>query len=364
MAVMNGLVSQDFYPDFSCPSAECRWPQIDTLAVCSHCVDVSATSNVSCQAGAIRGSKFCNYTTPNGFSFEKALLSLPGVPPFHDDVYFDGQGSTFDNGKLEGNLPALARLSLFKTDQSLSNFTMVDCSPTLCVKVLHDTRVNNGSLRTSSFDELSIFLSAGDSWQDPPISSTRRAVPVSSVRHYDVFTVTDQNYTGNRSFTVNVLDLHTLGQYLADTFTVSQGNDSMGVREILWQASSISDKIQNVSLSLTNTFGVARRAQTGNNGEVYGYEAYVHVRWAWGILPLLVVLMANAFLVASMIQSRSHKTRPWKNSIYPLLFSKFEGVDQVDAVATEVDDLERVAKSIQASLAVNGVDDGIRFVRS
>jgi hypothetical protein len=88
---MDGLLDSVFTPDFVYPTEECRWPQLETIAVCSQCVDVTAQSNETCvcyQCTTITTTKSCDnwkeqtdsrqdwtYTTTNGFSFPKTILS-------------------------------------------------------------------------------------------------------------------------------------------------------------------------------------------------------------------------------------------------------------------------------------------------
>lgn len=50
-AVMDGLLDSVFTPDFICPTAECRWAHLETIFVCSQCVDVTAQSNETCVCG-------------------------------------------------------------------------------------------------------------------------------------------------------------------------------------------------------------------------------------------------------------------------------------------------------------------------
>jgi len=98
-AVMDGLLDQAFSPDFVCPSTECRWPKLQTIAVCTQCDDITSQLNETCVCydgpgtstknpkacakGQINTRQECTYRTIEKILFAKTLLSLDlqEIPP-------------------------------------------------------------------------------------------------------------------------------------------------------------------------------------------------------------------------------------------------------------------------------------------
>jgi hypothetical protein len=60
-------------------------------------------------------------------------------------------------------------------------------------------------------------------------------------------------------------------------------------------------------------------------GQAFQLNVVVHVRWAWLVLPVLLVVCSAVFLVLSVLQTRSSRVNAWKSSPLALLFSGVEG---------------------------------------
>ena len=56
-------------------------------------------------------------------------------------------------------------------------------------------------------------------------------------------------------------------------------------------------------------------------GTAYRERLFVHVRWAWMVLPVALVVFSVVFLISSMLQTRSNKVKAWKSNPLALLFS-------------------------------------------
>jgi hypothetical protein len=62
-------------------------------------------------------------------------------------------------------------------------------------------------------------------------------------------------------------------------------------------------------------------------GTSYREETYIHVTWAWLMLPGVVVFMAVVLLAASIVSSRGLNGGLWKNSALALLFTQIRGCE-------------------------------------
>lgn len=357
-AVMDGLLNSVFTPDFICPTAECRWPHIETIAVCSQCVDVTAKSNETCVCYVgttttttkscdnwkeqFDSRKDCTYTAPSGFSLTKSVLSgdLQEIPPTDLALWSLAWNGEFTGSQDTATLTSITFLKLPNYPSTLANKTLTECHLNVCRKTLFDTRLMNGSIHTQRTEEATI---------DPSI-----------------FYYVDPNYysdsKGLTAYSENVIKEVPLATYLSALFTIQQTSANNPVQDILWNTTDIPGKMLNVSVSLTNAMSTVN-LMTASNGLVYQAMTHIHVRWAWLVLPIVVVLMANIFLLVLILQSSRHRMQPWKSSLYPLIFFKVEGLDPPDAVATEAEDLKRTAKKTRINLVIDGSDEGIRFVK-
>ena len=65
-AINNGMYTKLLEPrGVSCPTGNCTWPTIPTLAVCSDCRNITANLTTTCD-GSGPGVTHCNSTLPNG----------------------------------------------------------------------------------------------------------------------------------------------------------------------------------------------------------------------------------------------------------------------------------------------------------
>jgi hypothetical protein len=343
-AAINGLINEDFVPDFVCPTAECHWPRQQSLAICSQCTDVLNTSRISCTSANDMAS--CTATTPTGFAL-------------HLDLQFNASAVFLGDGSLRGNTPSLATVDIYR--DNAVNRNLFECELSLCVKVFHDTRVVNGKIDTRSTDEFALNPSGSDNYL---MEVTGPRAGFQHYYAYDVFTVPENatSFAGNRTFTINTEDRRGIGSYLADLFTMNETKQEVGLMKLLFNTPDIAGKIHNVSLSMTNAIRKSSNA-AGGTGEVYRDETYIHVRWGWFILPLAVVVMAVAFLAASILQAAQHRSPAWKNSVLPFLFASLEGWEPEEVSVSGPRDLEGKAKAMSGS--VTGGDQGgaLRFAR-
>ena len=54
-------------------------------------------------------------------------------------------------------------------------------------------------------------------------------------------------------------------------------------------------------------------------GTAWGPQTYVHIRWVWFSLPLVLLMISLAFLIAAILQSRLSNVDVWKTSALAVL---------------------------------------------
>lgn len=280
--------------------------------------------------------QYCTYTAPTGFSFTKSLLSadLQEIAPTDLALWSLAWNGEFTGSQDTATLTSITFLKLPNYPSTLTNKTLTECDLNVCRKTLFDTRFMNGSIYTQRTEETPV---------DPSI-----------------FYYVDPNVL--TTYSENNVKRVPLATYLSALFTIRQTSANNPVQDILWNTTDIPGKILNVSVSLTNAMSTVN-VTTPSNGLVYQALTHIHVRWAWLLLPIMDVLMSNTCLLVLIFQSSRHEMQHWKSSLYPLIFSKVEGLDPRDAVATEAEDLERTAKKTRRNLVVDALDEGIRFLK-
>ena len=237
-----------------------------------------------------------------------------------------------------------------------------ECLLWWCPKYYHNVTISNGSMTPEtvvegSFDDGSTTWSNGN-WDgvDPG---------------YQVLTAPDPGNIAsfNKTFTVNLRDNANTGQYLQGLFTTSQlsGNaytDLTGyvnIANALYHAPNITDTVSRIATSMTNRVRLGQNA-TAAHGITYQDVTFIHVRWIWLSLPALVVLLANALLLVSILLNGQRRTVLWKSSSLALLFHGLEGWHRCELDGDKASQIESDARSMRAQLQRNPNDE-LRFVR-
>ena len=86
---------------------------------------------------------------------------------------------------------------------------------------------------------------------------------------------------------------------------------------------NITHVVENIALSLT-----AALQGTANGEPVFGenstLEQYVHIRWAWLALPILLALLSLLFLLLTIYTTKQNRVSIWKSSTLVLLYHGLE----------------------------------------
>jgi hypothetical protein len=106
-------------------------------------------------------------------------------------------------------------------------------------------------------------------------------------------------------------------------------------------------------------------AYTGSTSE---RVPYVHVVWPWLALPAAAVLLSTAFLIYTMIVSRT-ATKPlgigvWKSTSLPLIFHGLDSItqgvtDQNAGITTSIMQMTKAARETFVELRDSG--DGLKL---
>ncbi|KAF2831517.1 hypothetical protein CC86DRAFT_463392 [Ophiobolus disseminans] len=304
-AVMNGLYTLGSPLDFTCTTANCTWPTFYTVGICSSCTNVTEQTKTTCSP-PIRGGMSCNYTLPSGLKLSSSRTTSSG----------GGSVTTLNmtGSSASGFSDRLVNASLVRISNGAGTYEIpeaFDCRLSWCAKRYTNVVVSNGKIDTPEPRSWSL---------EPPD------------RHYDkdatwlhAYNVpaSAQDFDGpNRTFTVNTNDHKLLGGWLASTFFKAQGQDA--VARVLYLEPNVSLAFTNIATSMTNKIREGRNA-TLVAGTAYREETYIHVNWAWLVLPGVVVLMGVVLLAASIWLCRGEEDGLWKNSIIATMVMQVRG---------------------------------------
>ncbi|KAJ6032736.1 hypothetical protein N7540_003468 [Penicillium herquei] len=377
-----GIWATDFTITPNCPSGNCTWPSYKSVGFCSQCADITSTATLDCPepthsgSSSLRGGYIegkCDVVLPHGHSSnttvslnmdatEIDIADSTSITVDSDTVWpvlaydytaqYITTNQTYSN--IENPLLTLAHASLGFDSSRITNASnlwegviinnVTQCSFSYCLQDYNVSVTNgNATIEKSApdFGSTSSHLE-GLCWK--PNQSPDDIV-----------------YTqGPDGYFENATDFsfcHQL-QIPSDLFIGSINTTWSETSNSEWDASSGGDGIDNfgrivevglgtivprVAESLTKV--ALQNSMTSKiTGTVYTTEVIIRVRWAWMILPTLLVVLANVFLACTIYASR--KKILWKSSILALLF---HGLD--DETAAKRDECQSSISSGMEKLA-------------
>jgi hypothetical protein len=150
-----------------------------------------------------------------------------------------------------------------------------------------------------------------------------------------------------------------------NSFTITPGT-TYGNRDVspdslayVLQYRGFESTMHDIASQLTYlTFAASDISISGSMGIV---ESLVHVRWRWLALPIAVVCLGVAFLVATIIATRRHRDLPvWKSSIVPFFFEDVDGARTTRVGRTGVPDTGVTNPSMRTLSMLEDRAKGIR----
>ncbi|KAH9893042.1 hypothetical protein F4778DRAFT_749388 [Xylariomycetidae sp. FL2044] len=358
-AVYNGLFAENGRPGaalaFECQSGNCTWNPYETLGVCYECVDLTPFIEQYCAPDAEPGT--CGWQVGQGgklnnskevFSMTSHIPSAGGDMAHSTIMKLIFMGTEAHDG-LAGDIRPWAR----------------QCSLSACLQTL-ESNVTNGvlseSLVSSQVNNTVLDITAQDG-QDNNIYVAGRdgatyllgIEPMLSMRGWfsSLFATGSASRTAtnfNRTITDNAVVVNlTVGISSGETFF-----DSDIVTAFYWNYYEYADGLDMLMSDMATSMTVAFRSFIGAepvSGRAISFESYVHVRWGFAVLPIVVVACTALFLVAAVYRTRRSQTKTWKSSALAMLF---HGLDsdiraQFDCSAT-LRDKKRQARDVRVQL--------------
>ena len=304
-------------------------------------------------------SDTCHYTTPNGLHLS-AYAGLAGSGDYSTMVNSTAELFNQTDPAYAADIVKIGLVRFPSPGQSMyvnsSPVEAYDCSLSWCAKLYSNASFSNGTLQVGQVTQGTLNLIANSQSFG------------SNGQEFVAFTA-PETFLFNRTFKMNVADLESTSNFLAVLFTAAsissaailEQSTSIDIASALFDAASIPALISNVSTSMTNYMRIASNSTTVR-GDAYDNVVFVHIRWPWLILPVLVVLLAIVFLWVSILYSRRRQTALWKSSSLALLFHGLDGWHDDDLGAITLSHIETDANRMRAQLRMNPFEE-LRLVR-
>ncbi|KAF2225882.1 hypothetical protein BDZ85DRAFT_279545 [Elsinoe ampelina] len=313
-AILNGLFNLSTPKQFECPTTNCEWEEFASLAVRSICSNVTRDTQAGCVFS--RGRQLCNYTTPAGFTLAAGSFESSGV----------GGRSYFNTTAFEA---------------PLNGQQVLECEMQWSGRVTRNLTVVNGTFHPGTSEDFDLALIKGD-----------YDMVGGSPRKWYTFNVTEATFSGNRTFTIDSIDLEGIQAFLYSVFTASR---SSVFYLPLMNSTDRAATVASISDSMSYALGQSPSG-TRVDGRAISSELYIRVEWPWIILPLAEVVMSVAFLACTLFHSHRKGAVAWKSSgIVPLLVGMI-GWDSDKLMATSWRDLERRSESMRGRLLLDDSD--------
>ncbi|KAK7750079.1 hypothetical protein SLS62_007947 [Diatrype stigma] len=347
-AVYNGLFAENGRPGaalaFECQSGNCTWDPYETLGVCHECHSLTSyitqycgASDADATGGSDGDGDGCGWQVPGGarlasgldvFSMTSFIPSARGDAPHARILKLVFMGTEAQDGRPGETRPWARECLLSACLQTLEtrvengvlrenvtrsvwNDTVVD---------IRDTEKDNGVYFTGSSADDNATTAAPYVMGIEAMLSVRGWFSTLFANGSAVRSATSFNRTVTDSTVVVNL---TVGISSGETFF-----DSDVVTAFYWNYYEYARGLDMLMADVATSMTVAFRglAAVPVPGRALAQESYVHVRWGFAVLPLVVVTAAAVFLaLAARRAARAGTGELWKGSALAMLF---HGLDE------------------------------------
>jgi len=330
-AVYNGLFAENNNPsaalNVTCSTGNCTFGPFETLAVCYSCIDMTPYMTRYCQDGKSTDGNAtdCGWQLPGGSAYLNKSTDVLSMTSSFPSSYGDMPYTT------------IMKLTFMGTESRIVPDTLnpwsLQCSLSACIQTLSSS-VTNGYLSEDIVDTHlnGTIVNISDPRSSTPIDLTSPTINTTftlaqgaKLAMQSWFATLFKSGSASRSTSnqplssdANVLVNLTVGVSSGETFF-----DTDVVTAFYWNyyeyAAGIPMLMRDLSISMT----VAMRSFAGavpHRGVATSSESFVHVRWAFITVPVVVVLLTALFLAAAMWRSSRSRTKLWKSSALAMLF--------------------------------------------
>ncbi|KAJ5189463.1 hypothetical protein N7491_005794 [Penicillium cf. griseofulvum] len=368
--IMSGLLQTHRPLEPQCNASSCEFPEFVALGMCSECEDVTSRTNQKCQVPEYsdfwddihpvfrKTPTNCSYQSPNNFSFDfDGFMSMDYE---YENITFHmhhwSSRPRKSNPILDIQTPIFSLIEVDYTNPvsyTISNATapptkplITECAIYFCERkysassYLPETRnshpihiVDTQQLVATNVREESPYYFSTDSVHlAPPNGSTTLSKNAS-------YSIDHQTFN---TFEPTMMRLFNSTAVFSSNVSTS---DILNLATIL-RKGNLSQLLDLMSTSVTDTLR-ANPHGTKIPGKAFRVETFIHVRWPWIILPVIVTLGSIALLLGTAIGSKHRNAVLWKCMVLPLLSSHLQTENEIASVRS-VDGLTDQSKKTRA----------------
>ncbi|KAK0126238.1 hypothetical protein ONS95_007851 [Cadophora gregata] len=322
-AVFHGLFSESglAQPKPVCPTGNCTYPPLTTLATCSTCVDIRSVMMQYCAEDEADASN-CGWqaigaklqSSNDAFSMTTFIPSKSGNMPHSNIMKFVFMGTESRNGTA-GDLQPWA-----------TQCTLEYCAQIINSKVVNGKLTENvtSEIRNTTVVDTSNSMGKAEIVIMTPDNTSVFISEPAALGIQSWFTTLFSNGSASRNSDFQSLDPDAL-VVVNLTVGISSGTtyfDTDIIQTFYWDYYEYNDGIPQAMKELATAMTVAFRSfkSVSIYGESTSTQTYVYVQWIWIILPLFVVGATAVFLVLAMMSTTRNGTELWKGSALAMLF--------------------------------------------
>ena len=341
----------------TCPTGNCTWPRTPTIAICSACTNLTLSSTIPYD-GSVTYSALWDDVADVGdqkvsLTFEETIsTTYPNVSL----LVSTGSRPVLDNRRLRvvdiyafGISPSNEGIynEMVGPDEPLSTklldplMTAYNCKLNFCLQTF------NASTTAGKFrQELIGYWDEMKANGDGPDDSWSFTEPsgVSNIRNVSGYFVDTpslkalgQAFESVISGRVLIDQAQGTLRFVAVDGTSNDYANQNGFAQAFYNASDslhqMSALSQQIADGMTTWLRTTRQApaEAEYAPTVFITDIIVIVRWPWLAYPLGLLVTAQIFVVATILQTRRRRVRPWKSHRLPLLLANID--DNVKEIA-------------------------------
>ncbi|KAE8379239.1 hypothetical protein BDV26DRAFT_303778 [Aspergillus bertholletiae] len=316
----------------NCPTGECEVPSFRSLAACSTCTDLTDLISTSCMDNWCEAnSTFCQHSLPDGFT-----LNVTGYNGRYGNVVSKMSSRVgYYNASIIANFTSI----YLAPGPDLAKATAQHCLVYWCVKTYTAGMHNN-----KPWEKLV------DTWDD-------LEMPMSFGQNFTFHVPAKGNLTSSK-FWVGIPFIKAWMYSKLNINASLQCNsvktpyDEFRTPMIRYGIPEFCEK-----LAAGITTGIRLYNNTPASGTAWKMETQIHVRWAWAILPALLVVSTAIFLGMTALQTKSGGFDVWKSSPTPLVCATLDQRTQELVCSTrDPTEMEQSASQIRVKFYKEGSD--------
>ncbi|KAJ5950912.1 uncharacterized protein N7479_009325 [Penicillium vulpinum] len=374
--IIGGLLQISSPLEPQCEASSCQFPDFVALGMCSKCEDVTSQTNQKCQVPeysnhwdyshpAFRETPMnCSYQSPNNFSFDfhgfqsmsygfgnvtydniTLRMNHWSSHPRKRDPIFDIQTPIVSLTEVDYNNPVFYTLSNATAPPTKPLVT--ECAIYFCERRYSESVYPSSAQNSSPMHVIDTQqLVAIDVREESPTSFSMNSVHFAppngsaTLSNDSSYSIDHQTFNGFEPTMMRIFN-----STVVLTGSVSTSNLNL---ETFLRKGNLSQLLDSMSTSVTDVLRANRRGYkiTGKTSRV---ETFIHVRWPWIILPVIVTLGSIALLLGTAIGSKRRKAVLWKCMVLPLLSSHLHTTPENEiASVRSVDGMTEKWKKIRA----------------